>query len=331
MHRLIILIVGLSLLTILSPPLFTGMAVAAPAVVPVETDMTHLSKPGRHNMTLHLGDFDRKFVFVTPTGIKPGEKLPIVFFFHGAGGTAAQAARTYGWAEKAEAEHFFAAFPEGLGARPGEEAGFLLNPHIWRDERPDIPVRGVDDVHFFTTLLDRFGAALPVDAHRIYVTGFSNGAGMTFTLGAHFSDRIAAIAPVSSETFVKVPALTRPLPVYYLAGLADPLVPFQGGDSTLPWGVTRTLPPVRDSLDTWVKLDGCPAKPQVVSDENGVRVERYGPGTDGVEIIFTTVAGNGHHWPGTVEPLPHLICGPTVDPFQATDRIWDFFKQHPLP
>ncbi len=61
-----------------------------------------------------------------------------------------------------------------------------------------------------------------------------------------------------------------------------------------------------------------------------MRVLHYGPGRDNSEILFTTVEGNGHHWPGTTEPLPGAISGPALDPFHATDQIGDFFKTHPL-
>ena len=238
--------------------------------------------------------------------------------------------RTYGWAEKAETEHFFMAFPEGLPVIPDGISSFLLNPHIWRDGRPGMEMSNVDDVHFFEELLNQIESVLPVDTKRVYLTGFSNGAGMTFTLGSKFSDRIAAIAPVSSQSFAHIDALARPLPVYYLTGTADPLIPYHGGSVKLPWGNTRSTPPVQESVDTWAKLDGCPAEPQVLSDEHGVRALRYGPGTTQSEVIFTTITGNGHHWPGTVEPLPKAISGPTLDPFQATDRIWDFFVKHPM-
>ena len=153
------------------------------------------------------------YLLYVPDHLEPGKKYPLVLFFHGAGGTAEQAAHTYGWVEKAEAENFFVAFPEGMPVRPDSPASFLLNPHIWRDQRAGMPMREVDDVHFFEEMLKQFEAAMPIDAHRVYVTGFSNGAGMTFTLGGHYSDRIAAIAPVSSQSFVPSTALARPLPV----------------------------------------------------------------------------------------------------------------------
>jgi polyhydroxybutyrate depolymerase len=294
------------------------------------TDFNSFLTAGTHDGTMRLEDHDRQFIIVTPDGASFDHPAPIVFFFHGAGGSAEQAARTYGWVEKAKAGHFFVVFPEGLGVRPDEQGSFILNPRIWRDERPTIP-GVVQDVDFFSSLLTKLEEVLPIDKRRIYVTGFSNGAGMTFTLGGHFSDRIAAIAPVASQSFAPVDQLARPLPVYYIVGTADPLIPFNGGSSSLPWGTTRTYPPVQESADQWARLDGCPPTPETVSDQDGVRVLRYGPGREGSEVIYTIVDGNGHHWPDSVEPLPRIISGPRVDTFSATDRIWDFFKRHPLP
>jgi polyhydroxybutyrate depolymerase len=293
------------------------------------TDYNKFLVPGKYRAALRLDERNRQFLIVTPPGMKTDRPLPIVFFFHGAGGTAEQAARTYGWVEKARKEKFIVVFPQGLGARPDSPSRLVLNPNIWRDERADIP-NIVNDVHFFETLLNELESVLPIDARRVYVTGFSNGAGMTFTLGSHFSDRIAAIAPVSSQSFIHADKLARPLPIYYLVGTADPLIPYHGGTVTLPWGNTRTLPPVQETVDTWAMLDGCPVLPTTVSDKAGVRVVRYGPGQGGSELLFTTVEGNGHHWPDTIEPLPAAISGPSLDPFSATDRIWEFFERHPL-
>ena len=329
MFRLVFILVCLLLLPLVLPLMV--LRALDDDLKPTVTNLTELLEPGMHRISIRVDDRARRFIFVTPQGFKPGHPLPVVFFFHGAGGKAEQALRTYGWAEKADAENFFAVFPQGLPVRPDGISGFVLNPNIWRDQRIGMQVAGVDDVHFFEELLDRIEAALPVDSKRIYVTGFSNGAGMTFTLGARFADRIAAIAPVSSQSFVKVDALARPVPVYYLTGTADPLIPYQGGTIKMPWGNVRTLPPVQESVDMWARLDGCPPEPEVVSDADGVRVLRYGPGRDDSEFLFTAIESNGHHWPDTVEPLPHAICGPTLDPFNATDRIWDFFKAHPLP
>jgi len=316
----------LLLFPLLSPLILLRAFETAP--MPTVTDLNKLIEPGKYRVTLRIDDHNRNLVYVTPKGFKPGEKLPLVFFFHGAGGSAQQASRTYGWTEKADAERFFVAFPEGLPLRPDSKGPF----HVWRDERGEF-ASPIDDIHFFEVLLGKLEAVLPVDPHRIYVTGFSNGAGMTFTLGSHFSDRIAAIAPVSSQSFVRIDSLARPLPVFYLTGTADPFIPYHGGKMTvpgLPFGHDRDYPPVQETVDQWVHLDGCPSKPRLVDDKDNVRTVLYGPGHRNAEILFTTIDGNGHHWPGSLEPLPRAMSGPTLDPFNATDRIWDFFKKHPL-
>jgi polyhydroxybutyrate depolymerase len=292
------------------------------------TDFNKFLVPGKYRAALRLDDRERRFLIVTPPGLKTDEPLPLVFFFHGAGGNSEQASHTYGWVEKARAKNFIVVFSEGLGIDPDAPPGFATNPNVWRDERFGAQGR-VNDVHFFEILLHDLQTCLPVDPRRIYVTGFSNGAAMTFTLGARFSDRIAAIAPVGSQSFARTERLARPLPVYYLVGTADPLIPFHGGAVTLPWGTTAMFPPIQESVDAWVKLDGCPVLP-AIHNEGPVRTFSYGPGRDDVEILFTTIEGNGHHWPGSVEPLPASISGPALDPFSATDRIWDFFEHHPL-
>ncbi len=309
--------------------LLLGLTWVSTAAKTNVTDFNTFLHAGRHDGTMRWEDRDRSFLIFTPEGSAGDAGRPIVFFFHGAGGSAEQAARTYGWVEKAKREHFFLVFPEGLGTRPDAPPSSFLNPRVWRDERAGIPGQ-VDDVGYFNALLDKLEAVLPIDSRRIYVTGFSNGAAMTFTLGGHFSNRIAAIAPVCSQSFSTVDALARPLPVYYLVGTADPLIPYHGGE-TLLWGELRRTPPVQESADRWAKLDACPPAPQVVSDADGVRVLRYGPGRGGAEVIFTIVTGNGHHWPASREPLPPVLSGPIRDPFSATDRIWDFFRHHPLP
>jgi polyhydroxybutyrate depolymerase len=293
-------------------------------------DFSGLAQPGVHRETLDFGEHERKFIVVTPENGASGHRLPVVFFFHGAGGNAEQAMRTYGWAEKAQTEHFLAVFPEGLGAKPDRPGSFLLNPNIWRDGRVGQPAPEINDVGFFAELLRLLEASAPVDQNRIFVTGFSNGAAMTFTLGARFADRIAAIAPVSSQSFARETSLPRPLPVYYLVGMADPLVPYDGRNVRLIWGTRLNHPPIQESLDQWLRLDGCGTAPISENAHEGVDIATYGGPSPGSVIVFTRVEGNGHHWPGTVEPLPEAISGPRLDPFDATDVIWKFFQTHPL-
>jgi polyhydroxybutyrate depolymerase len=74
---------------------------------------------------------------------------------------------------------------------------------------------------------------------------------------------------------------------------------------------------------------GCPAEPQALAGPAGVTVARYGPGTDGGEVLWYTVADCGHTWPGGKSLLPEAMVGKTTDRLSATDTIWTFFAQHP--
>src|SRR5260221_564174 len=97
-------------------------------------------------------------------------------------------------------------------------------------------------------LLDELPRRLLVDADRIFVTGFSNGASMTFRLGAELSDRIAAIAPVAGHYWPTASTPARPVPTLFLIGDHDPLVPLTGGRVDTPWGRRIEKPSVRESL-----------------------------------------------------------------------------------
>jgi polyhydroxybutyrate depolymerase len=135
--------------------------------------------------------------------------------------------------------------PDGLPSRTDRRTNFLLNPRLWNSgQLPEgSPRARVDDVAFFRTLLDDIIRRTPVDTTRIFVTGHSNGAGMTFRLGAELSDRVAAIAPVMGQNYRRGTVPTRALPTLYLVGDADPLNALAGGESRLPWGKRTVIPP----------------------------------------------------------------------------------------
>ncbi len=293
------------------------------------TDYKKILEPGSHKVEVVVGAYTREFTVFTPHPdlISKGPQA-LVFFYHGAGGSASQAARVYGWKEKAESEHFFVVFPQGLPKQPGQPPSFSQNPCVWRDGRASLATPGVDDVAFFRAMLDWLLPGLPINPKAVYVTGFSNGGGMAFALGAHFSDRIAAIGPVAAENPTAHPP-EYPLNVVYITGLEDPLNPFEGGTVKLPWGGTPTMPPVMQSIDQWIEWDGCTREGMLLGEQEGVRKTMYGPGNDSVQVLTYMVEGLGHHWPGTKEPLPKSIRGPIRDPFHATDLIWDFFVYHP--
>jgi poly(3-hydroxybutyrate) depolymerase len=90
-------------------------------------------------------------------------------------------------------------------------------------------LENVDDVAFTSDMIDRISAEYCVDPSRIYATGMSNGAFMSYRLTCELAGRIAAIGPVAGVTVVDPSLFSRPVPVIPFNGTADLLVWYDGG------------------------------------------------------------------------------------------------------
>jgi polyhydroxybutyrate depolymerase len=224
---------------------------------------------------------------------------------HGAGGSAEFAADETGWSLLADREGFAVVYPDGMPVKPHKAPKFLTNPQEWNDGSG----RGRhDDVGFLLAVLD--DATGRIDADRVYVTGFSNGAGMAFRFAAGHADRVAALAPVAGHCWVADPKPSRPVPTFYLIGDADPLVPMEGGTARTPWGKVEGRPAVADTLHRWGTAIGHP------------------PGSDLFPV--RVIPGHGHHWPGGKALLGEWLGGPASAAVDATAEIWDFVRRQRL-
>lgn len=251
---------------------------------------------------------------------------PLVLFLTGTGGTAEWADRETGWSELARREGFTLAVPEALPPDPAKPQAFLTNPPRWNDGSPPLfqpPV--TDDVSFLTAVINDAVLRFGVNPARVFVTGFSNGAGMAFRLASEAAELVTAIAPVAGYCWVSDPRPARPVPTLYTVGTRDLLIPLRGGDVRLPWNSRLVRrPPVNDTLGRWARAIGCAPEPVLTSDDPTVRVERY-PGPVAFDAI--TVEGLGHHWPGGRALLNPRLAGPPSGAINATERIWDFFRR----
>jgi len=302
-----------------------------------------LSRPtnpgmGAHSFTLTVGGLERTYIVYVPFNYNLQKQLSaVVIMFHGGGGTARAAMWETGWAEKAEKAGFLAVFPNAMSRDPAQPSSFARNPQLWNDgsDRFYPGRKAPDDVRFIHAMLDDLLARFAADPRRVFVTGFSNGASMSFRIGAELSKRIAAIAPVAGACWLEPLSLERPVPMYYITGMDDPLNLIEGGVPKLLSGGSdkvrgKPKPPVRDSIRKWAKALGCPATPASTSEMNGVCTETYGPGSNGAEVIYVTVPGLGHTWAGGKSLLPEIMVGKSSDKIKATDVIWDFFEEHPM-
>ncbi len=290
---------------------------------------------GTYQFNANVDGRERTYLVYVPEGYDARKPLPVVIVIHGGGGTGRGTMEMTKIPAKADEADFLAIFPDGTAPFPSQPVEFMTNPQTWNDGsgRGYSGKRNIDDVGFINTMIDDVAVIFNIDQKRIYATGLSNGASMSFRLGVELSQRIAAIAPIAGHFWIEHPRSSRPVPMLYITGTDDPLNPIDGGPISVPWwGYSDSKPPVQDAIMKWVKLIGCPTKSEAIYNKDGVKAIAYRPCHGNAEVIYYTVEGLGHHWPGgKSEPyLPERIVGKTSNKLIANDVIWDFFQKHPM-
>jgi polyhydroxybutyrate depolymerase len=307
-----------------------GLLVWVARAAPPRTNLPTPPAPGRFQLVVASGGYDRVAHVHIPRGYTAGGPVPLVMLLHGGGGSGTHALEKDGWAAKADAGRFVVVAPDGLPAAPKLPASFRTNPIVWNSGQlnPRSPRAAIDDVAFFRKLLDELKARVPHDEARVYCAGHSNGGGMTLRAAAEASERFAAIAMVAGLLAVDNPKPAKPLPTLYILGTKDPLVPMDGGDVTTPWG-KRKNPPIAEPLSRWAVAIGCAAEPTTVAEADGVKKVEYPSPTNGPKLTVLYLQGHGHHWPGGRAVLGESVIGPITSRLNATDVMWEFFQRHP--
>lgn len=278
--------------------------------------------------SLRRGGVERTYYVHIPAGLKPG--APLLFVLHGAGGSGELAVRHYRWQAKADAEGFAVVGPDASPVFADRAADFRSNPRAWNDGsgRGGANIRNSDDVGFISTLIDALAHRHGIDRTRVYVTGFSSGAGMTQRLGQEMTDRIAAIAPVAGIMVPLRSSLPRPMPVLYVSGDKDPLNPLAGGDVALPWGGRFHKEPIQTLVERWRDLDGCAGAPTITTAPSR-HVQSWSTCRGDVEVRYVLIRDHGHEWPGGDRSrLPPTIVGPVnAGAYDATAAAWTFLRR----
>ncbi|ROT33690.1 PHB depolymerase family esterase [Micromonospora sp. HM5-17] len=245
--------------------------------------------PGDHSLTIDSGGVERTWDLHAPPTYRPGTPVPLVVALHGTDQSVATLRETSGLDAVADREGFLVAYPKALGR-----------------EFSRLADQG-DDVTFVRALVDHLVTRWSVDPARVYATGFSSGARMTYALGVEAADVFAAIAPVSGA-FAGGPAEADPT---YKPSRPVAVITFVGSQDR---GSAR----IYAGLARWQKNLGCQVgKPVWVDREKTVNrtVSRC---ADGSEVVDYTLNGMGHAWPTSTADW-------AVDASQA---MWEFFTAH---
>jgi polyhydroxybutyrate depolymerase len=286
-------------------------------------------------LSLMHDNLERTFHIHIPSSYDKSVSLPLVIALHGRGGNGESMilVSRKGFDKLAERDEFIVVYPDGIE----------LN---WNDGRMDEEAKdrahteNIDDVGFISALIDSLIKDYNIDSKRVYVTGISNGAIMSYRLACELSHKITAIAPVDGSIpnmILHECSPSRPVSVLAINNVNDPLVPFNGGEIYGHFHMVKLgqVLSVNESIGFWVSRNKCSTTPVVTEEpdrdpKDGTKVTRneYNDGMEGTEVTLYSVDGGGHTWPGGFQYLPVWLIGKTSRDIDANEVIWEFFKKH---
>ncbi len=218
---------------------------------------------------------------------------------HGLGVNALAISNAADWRGAVAQDGFIAVFPQGVSD------SWNMGPCC-----PPANLLGVADRAFLGDLVSELAARPDVDAERVYLTGFSNGALMVYALACELPGSFAAVAPMAGTNLTGC-APEEPFSLLHQHSDPDLVVPYSGGLAVGSLLSSAPFPSVPDSVAAWAAADGCAPSPQV-DGSDGVERFDWSPCSDGTRVELVRIPGVGHEWPRT-------------DSYDGLDELLRFF------
>ena len=280
--------------------------------------LTVSAQPQQQRGQITVDGINRTFVTYIPSLINNQGKVPVIISLHGRLSTGEAMMRFADFRPIAEREKFIIVCPDGIDKS-------------WNDGRPTpANKKGINHVKFIDQLITYIINTYHGDDTRVYIAGMSNGGFMASRLACELNKRIAAVAVVAASMARDVSYQPKlPMPVMYIQGTADPLVPFEGGAMK---GAGGEIYSHQEILQNWVKADSCSSTPvtaglpDIAHDGTTIIKEEYSPRAGAGLVIGYNVINGGHCWPGAGQYLPKFLIGRASGNLNACQVIWDFFK-----
>lgn len=211
--------------------------------------------------SVDVAGVERTFVLRLPPDYDPTRAYPLVFAWHGLGGSGAGAQRYFGI--------------DGLG----QSDAILVYPDALALESQngqtgwDLGFDG-SDFAFFDALLGALETNYCIDRDRIFSTGHSFGGYMSNALGCGRGDVLRAIAPVAGGGPWSQNLCVGSVDVWLTHGTEDKTVEFDQGEF---------------SRDVWIERNACGTTTTPTEPSPCVRY-------DGCEVVWCPHGGE-HEWP----------------------------------
>lgn len=279
-----------------------------------DPNMTPIRAPGDYRLSLVHDGLTREYLVHVPRSYRGGP-TPMLIALHGGGGDADFQAddSKYGLISKSEEAGFIAVFPSGYSRFPsGILATWNAGACCGKAQESK-----VDDVGFIRDMIARLKRQANIEPRRIFVTGMSNGAMLSWRLACELPD-IRAIAPVAGTDNSPNCRPRRPVPVIEFHAADDDHVPFNGGVGVGPSRTNYVSVPATQAK--WVQIDRASPQAHRVLSGRGAYCDRHS-GAAPVELCVTETGG--HSWPGGGTQQGRKQPSQAIS---ANDLMWRFFS-----
>lgn len=289
------------------------------SAVPADPNSTPVKAPGDYRFSFVHDGIMREYLVHVPRSYR-GAPTPMLVALHGGGGSADFQAddSRYKLISKAEAAGFIAVFPNGYSRFPrGILATWNAGACCGAAQKND-----VDDVGFLREVIRRVERQARIDPRRVFMTGMSNGALMSWRMACEASDLVRGIAPVEGTDNTAHCAPSRPVAVIEFHALDDDHVPLNGGKGVS--ALTDTdFASVPATQSKWIELNRADPAAKRVLTVSGAHCDLHPAKPGGAPVELCLTDRGGHSWPGGGTQQGRKAPSMAIS---ANDLMWSFFS-----
>jgi len=244
--------------------------------------------------TIVVDGIKRTYYICLPPKYNSKKAYPVLFVFHGGESNAKNILKVTKFRNYQSKYNFILVAPNGLGRFKQE---FLLTWNAGhcagyaRDSK-------VNEINFFNAIIEQIANLYNIDRKRIYLTGISNGAMLTYKIASLLPDIIAGIAPVAGAMNYIPNSHKNPIPVIIFHGTEDKHILYKGG---IPLHIfeekSRVDNSVSSAVNFWVKNNKCSIQP-IRNKTKNIIIDKYTNCENNANVILYTIIGAKHAWPG---------------------------------
>jgi len=227
----------------------------------------------------------RQYTLYIPANYTGTEKVPLLFNFHGGGGTGQGQLFMSDMRPIADTAGFIIVYPTALPDPSGECSA------CWTHKEPST----INDIFFVEEMINTIALDYQIDLDRVYTTGYSNGGEFSFVLACQLSDKIAAVTSIARSMYEPVYstcAPSHPTAVMTIHGTLDEYNGIIFGGVTYYLGL--------DDVNTyWANYNNTDIAPIITNIGTQTEHYRWENGDGCVSVEHFKVNGGGHDWPGS--------------------------------